>query len=162
MRPVRLALALLLLFSAVSLFAVTRTIRIFDKRQVVIAVPEGWKFELTKDKKTGLQTIQLDDRNGVRASATFHPDPENALASEEALDERARGLFAPVGEETRFTVTKTVDGFARHAVVDDATKGIRSWPGVYLVFTVTGEDRESEAYARAIEVITEGLREVAK
>ena len=161
MRPVRLAVALLLVFTAATAFAATRTIRIFDKRTIVVAVPEHWKFDLTKDKKTGVQTIRLDDRNGVELSASFFPDPDNALAAGEAQEERARDLFKPVSEETKFTVVKTSDGFARHAVVEGETKGIRSWPGVYLVFTVTG-DRESESYAKAIEVITEGLREAAK
>ena len=161
MRPVRPAIALVLLFIAATALAATRTIRIFDKRTIVIAVPEHWKFDISKDKKTGVQTIRLDDRNGVELAASFYPDPDNALAEGEALEERARDLFKAESEETKFTTVKTSDGFARHAVVEGETKGIRSWPGVYLVFTVTG-DRESESYAKAIEVVTEGLREAAK
>lgn len=161
MRPLRSALALVLVLAAFSAFAATRTIRIFGKRDIVIAVPEQWTFDVTKDKKTGVQTIHLDDRHGVKVAASFHPDPDNALAAEEAIEERARDLFKPVGEETQFTVKKTVDGFAKHAVVEGETKGIRSWPGVYLVFTVSGHP-ESEAHAEAIEVITERLREVVK
>lgn len=160
MRSVRIAVALAFVLAAVSALAATRTIRIFDKRQIVIAVPEGWKFDLEKDKKTGLQTMHVEDRESdVKLAASFHPDPDKELATEEAIGKRLGEIASD--ESATFTYVKTVDGVAGHGVVGDATKGMRSWPGVYVAFTVTG-DRESEAYAKAIEVITTGMREVAK
>jgi hypothetical protein len=156
MRPARILLALSLgLLAAAPAFAVTKTIRIFDKRQIVIAVPEGWKFNLTKNGD--VPVIHLEDRaDAVNLDASFFPDADNELATEEALEARMRDLFAPVDAETTFTFTKTSDGVEGHAHLGDATKGIRSWPGVYLVFTITGDD------AKALEIVTNALREVAK
>lgn len=160
MRSLRILVALSLALAAASAFAATRTIRIFDKRQIVIAVPEGAKFNVAKNGD--VSTIQIEDRAGVKISGSFFRDADNELATEEALEARMRDLFAPVDESVKFTFVKTTDGIAGHAVIGDETKGIRSWPGAFLVFSVTADDRESDAYAKALEVLTTGLREVAK
>jgi hypothetical protein len=162
MRSLRLLVALALVLSALPTFAATRTIRIFDKRQIVIAVPEGWKFNVSKHNQTGVHTVTIEERDGVKLTGSFFPDANNELATDEALEARMRDLFAPVSDETKFEFTETVDGRAGYAVMGNATKGVRSWPGAFLVYTISAEDRESESYAKAVEVIREGLREVAR
>jgi hypothetical protein len=164
MRSVRFLLAIALVLNAAAALAATRTIRIFDKKQVVIGVPEGWKYNLTMNKQTGVQTLQLEDRDSdAKLTASFFPDPENSLETEAALEGRMRDLFAAdIAYETKFTIEKTADGLAGHTVIGNATKGVRSWPGVFVVFTLTADDRESEAYAKGLEAVKAGIREVAK
>jgi len=179
----RLLTALFIAALASSALAATRTIRIFEKRQIVIALPEGWKFNLTKDNQTGVQTKHLEDRGGeVKLEASFLPDSENDLATREALEGRLRAtsepmLQAAVEQEMKVTTTKTSDGLITYSTFTDrrfaegdvprderryATEGIRSWPGVSLHFTILTNELTSDEYRAALEILTQGLREVAK
>jgi hypothetical protein len=183
MKPARLLALALVLFVATQLAAATRTIRIFEKRQIVIAVPEGWKFNNTKDNQTGVQTVTFDDRaETVDLRASFLPDSENHLATREALEARMRETFAPmlegsVEKEMEFTFRDTADGTLGYTVFTDkklvdgdvppnewryATVGIRSWPGVAMNFTILSNDLDSEAYKKALEVVTSGLGQAGK
>ena len=178
----RVATMVMLLLAATSLAAATseRSIVIFEERTIAITVPDGWSFEQSRNRDSGVQTISLVDPSGeIHVDASFLPDSENRLASRSALQDEMQVAFIDMlkgatEKEFKFTFVKTVDGLEGHMVFTDktlvgkpvskddrrlATSGIRRWPGVFMLFTVLSNQTESAAYQAALRLIARDIRE---
>jgi len=179
-----LRLALPLLLAATNLAAATaeRTVTIFEGRTIAVTVPEGWSFEEHRNDM-GVQTISLIDPSGeIHVDASFLPDSDNRLASQEALETEMKTVFADllngaVEKEFKFTFAKTVDGMEGHMVFTDkslvgkplpkderrlATSGMRRWRGVFMLFTVLSNDIESAAYKAAMRLVARDIRDTSE
>lgn len=159
----------------------SKTVTIFEGRQVVIPVPSGWKLEDKTSPKKEAQTIELvDPKKEIQLDVSFLPDPDGEMSTRKALEEQARRIFvfylqqsverdmkldafdAPggLGVFTSFT-DKTLD--PKHIPEGEkliSTTGIRSWKGVYLIFTLLADSRSSAAYRTALEIVQSGLKQV--
>ena len=72
------------------------------------------------------------------------------------------GFDAPggIGVVTSFT-DKRLD--PKHVPAGEkliSTTGIRSWKGVYIIFTLLSDSRASAAYKTALDVVRSGLKQV--
>lgn len=159
----------------------TRTITIFEARQIEIPVPPGWTFENKSSPDKEAQTIELaDPKKEVQLDVSFLPDPDGEMSTRKGLEEQARKIFvfylpqsvekdmkldafdAPggLGVFTSFT-DKTLD--PKHIPEGEklvSTTGLRSWKGVYLIFTLLADSRNSAAYRSALEIVQSGLKQV--
>ena len=160
----------------------TRTITVFATRQFEIPVPTGWKFEdKNEDPSTEIRTIVLTDpKEEIHLSVSFAPDPEVELSSREALEKRARQVFAfylatSVEKDLPLTYFETPGSLGVFASFTDShldpkkipkdeklvsTTGFRSWKGAYFLFTLLSNDRSSAAYKAALDVVKTGIRQV--
>ena len=177
--------ALITLFAllwAAAAFGANRTVEIFQGRQVTIAAPTGWTFEATRDEKTGVQTMVLDDPSGeIKLALSFLPDSTNRLASKAAVEAQMQAVFADmlqgaVETEMKIVITEAPGGgFEGHTIFTDrqfigreipkderrlATAGIRSWPGFFAVFTILSNDSTSDAYNAALKLVQSGVTAV--
>ena len=158
-----------------------RTITIFEGRQVEIPVPSGWTFENRADPEHGVSTVRLaDPKKEIQLDVSFLPDPDGEMSTRKALEEHAREIFAfylphsvekdmkldafdapgGVGVFTSFT-DRTLD--PKHVPEGEkliSTTGIRSWKGVYLIFTLLTDSKSSAAYRTALEIVQGGLKQV--
>jgi hypothetical protein len=159
----------------------TKTITIFEGRQIEIPVPAGWTFENKSSPDKEAQTIELaDPKKEIQLDVSFLPDPDGEMSTRKALEEQARKIFvfylqqaverdmkldtfdAPggLGVFTSFT-DKTLD--PKHIPEGEkliSTTGLRSWKGVYLIFTLLADTRSSAAYRSALEIVQSGLKQV--
>ncbi|HKD19651.1 MAG TPA: hypothetical protein VKG23_17490 [Thermoanaerobaculia bacterium] len=161
--------------------AEARTITIFEGRQIEIPVPPGWSFENKSSPGKDVQTIELaDPKKEIQLDVSFLPDSDGEMSTRKALEDQARKIFvfylqqsverdmkldafeAPggLGVVTSFT-DKTLD--PKHIPAGEkliSTTGIRSWKGVYLIFTLLSDTRSSAAYRTALDVVQKGLKQV--
>ena len=161
------------------LAAQSHTTTIFQGRPVTVAAPEGWTYAESRDKETGVQTLELADPSGeVKVALSFFPDEENRLGSKAAIESFMRKAFAgmletAVEREMKIVSSEVAGGFEGHTVLTDkkyvgrdvpkeqrrlATVGIRSWPGAFGLFTVLSNESESAAYKSALELIRSGVK----
>jgi hypothetical protein len=155
-----------------------RTVTIFQGRPVTVAVPDGWTFAESRESGTGIQTLALEDPTGeIKLRLSFFPDSENRLGSKEAIEAAMKKYFAAilsgaVEREMKIVSSDAPGGSEGHAVFTDkqfagrevsknerrlATTGMRSWPGVFGLFTVLSNQSESAAYKTALEVVRAGV-----
>ena len=177
-----LRFALPILLAATSAAAADRTLTIFEGRTIAVAVPDGWTFQEHRNDM-GVQTVSLVDPSGeIHVDASFIPDSENRLASQQALEAEMRLAFGDllkgaVEKDFKFVYAKTVDGLEGHMVFTDktlvgkpvgkddrriATSGIRRWPGVFMLFTVLSNQTESDAYRAAMRLIARDIRDTSE
>jgi hypothetical protein len=159
----------------------TKTVTIFEGRQIAIPVPPGWKFENKSSPDKEVQTVELvDPKKEIQLDVSFLPDPDGEMSTRTALEEQARKIFVfylqqsvekdmkldafespgGLGVFTSFT-DKTLD--PKHIPGGEkliSTTGIRSWKGVYMIFTLLADSRTSAAYRTALELVQSGLKQV--
>ncbi len=159
----------------------TKTITIFEGRQMSIAVPKGWSFDEGTDPHLGSPTLKLaDPKQEIDLQISFLPDPTAKLSSREAVEAEAKRFLEPyletaVEKEIRLTFADAGDGMAAYASFTDSkldpkhipedekligVSGIRTWKGGYLVFTLLTNSTDSAPYKRALEVVLSGIHQV--
>jgi hypothetical protein len=157
-----------------------RLVTIFERRQISVSVPTGWRFEESRDSKTGVQTVEIvDPKREIQLNASFLPDPEGRLAARGGLEAEMRRVFAfyltgSVEREMKFTSLDVPGGVGAYTSFTDSalvgrkvpngehlisTIGIRSWKGAYLIFTLLSNSRDTDPYLKALEIIRAGLKE---
>jgi hypothetical protein len=158
-----------------------KTVTVFEGRQIEIPVPAGWSFESKLDENRAVQTVELvDPKKEIQLDVSFLPDPDGEMSARKALEEQAKKIFvfylpqsvekdmkldafdAPggIGVVTSFT-DRTLD--PKHIPEGEkliSTTGIRSWKGVYTIFTLLADSRTSAAYRTALEIARSGLKQV--
>ena len=157
----------------------TRTVTIFQRHQVTVAVPDGWTFADSRESDTGVQTLALEDPSGeIKLRLSFFPDSENRLGSKGAIEATMKKYFAgmlngAVEREMKIVSSDTPGGFEGHTLFTDkqfagrevpkderrlATAGVRSWPGVFGLFTILSNQAESATYKTALDVVRTGVK----
>ena len=157
-----------------------RTVTIFEGRQIAIGVPAGWKFDEQFDPHHGSPIVHIQAPAGqVAIVVAFFPD-DRAHPDREDLETDARSLFEPylehaVEKEMDLTYFDAPDGAGVYASFTDeeldpkgtpvdeklvSTAGLRSMKGVYVLFTVLTDSRESAPYRRALDLVRGELRQV--
>lgn len=158
-----------------------RTVTIFQGRQIAVAVPAGWKFDEELDPHHGTPTLRVGDPKGeVAVVLAFFPDPASSQPDRADLEAEAQNLFEPflesaVEKDMKLTYFDAPDGGGVYASFTDgnldpenvpeddkliSTAGLRSMKGVYVLFTVLTNSRDSAAYRTALELVRGELRQV--
>ena len=158
-----------------------RTVTIFEGRQIAVAVPAGWKFDEQLDPHHGTPLLHVEDPAGqVAVVLAFFPDPAAKPPDRADLEAEAQNLFEPylqssVEKEMDLTYFDAPDGRGVYASFTDgnldpqnvpedekliSTAGLRSMKGVYVLFTVLTNSRDSASYRRALELVRGELRQV--
>lgn len=158
-----------------------RTVTIFQGRQIAVAVPAGWKYDEELDPHHGTPTLHVGDPKGeVAVVLAFFPDPAATQPNRADLEAEARNLFEPylesaVETDVKLTYFDAPDGGGVYASFTDghidpqsvpedekliSTAGLRSMKGVYVLFTVLTNSRDSAAYRTALELVRGALRQV--
>src|SRR5258706_10879952 len=103
----------------------TRTVTIFQGRQVTVAVPDGWTFADSRESGNGIQTLALEDPSGeIKLSLSFFPDSENRLGSKGAIEAAMKKYFAAmlngaVEREMNIVSSDAPGGFEGHSIFTD-------------------------------------------
>ena len=176
-----LGLALGFFVAVVTVFAEERSVTIFEGRKISLSVPQEWRFEESRDSKTGLQTIQVvDPTSEVRLDVSFFPDAEGRVATRQGLEAEMTTVFAfyragAVEQEMKLTTFDAPDGIGAYTSFTDrslvgrklpegqrliSTTGMRSWKGAYLVFTLLSNSRDTDAYRQGLGIVQSGLKEI--
>lgn len=174
--------SLALLFVCSAAFAEGKNVTIFENRKLAIDVPEGWTFESQQDDR-GIQTLLVEEKDGIRFMASFIPDSENRFGTREGMLELMKRGYSPmlegaVEKELKPTFVDTADGIAGWVVLTDkqwvgkkdvpenerryATAAMRSWKGVLAMLTILSNDIDSPSYQKAMSLMTSGLRQVSQ
>ncbi len=174
-----LAFGLFLLAAAAR--AEERSVTIFEGRKISVSVPKGWKFGEAQDPKTGVQTLEwLEPSGEVQLDISFFPDSKGRLATRAGLEAEMKRtlsfyLAEAVEREMKITSLETADGVCGYTSFTDrrlvgrkipegerliSTTGMRSWKGVYLLFTLLSNSRDTEAFRQALEIVRSGVKEV--
>ena len=182
-----LTLAFTVAFAAVAAPAVGQasvtSISIFQGRRISTSVPKGWSFSDTVDKRNGVQTIEMKDPTGeIELSVSFFPDTEGRLSTKAAIDAEIRKdtdfyLSGSVEREITVVSLGSSKDLGVFAVFTDrrligkaipsterlySTVGIRSWDGVFLLFTLLSNSRDAERYRTALDIVRTGIVEVPR
>jgi hypothetical protein len=180
---IRSLLSAALLFVCAHAFAEVKSVTIFQDRRITVDVPEGWTYSDSRDGDTGVQTLLVEQADGVKLEASFLPDSENRLEKRDAMEGLMKQAFGDtlegaVEKEMRITFVDTADGYAGLTVFTDkklegvkevppderryATSAVRRWPGVMMIVTVLSNDTNSPAYQQALTLLSKGIRQVSK
>jgi hypothetical protein len=180
---IRSLLSFALLFVCAHAFAEVKSITIFQNRRIAVDVPEGWTYSDSKDGDTGVQTVLVEQEDGVKLAASFLPDSENRLAKRDAMEGLMKQAFSDmlagaVEKEMRITYVNTADGYAGLTVFTDkklegvkevppderryATSAVRRWPGVMMMVTILSNNTNSPAYQQALTLLSKGFQQVSK
>ena len=159
----------------------TKTVTIFEGRQVSVPLPSKWSFDEKTDPHHGTQTVQLEDPGReVVLQMTFFPDTSGRLSSREAVEAEAKRILEPyletsVEKEIRLTFFDSPDGRGAHSTFTDgkldpkhipedekliAVSGIRAWKGGYTLFTLLTNTKDSPVYRAALEIAISGVHQV--
>jgi len=168
-------------WTAILAAADVKTVTIFEGRQIEIPVPEGWSFQTKLDEERGVQTVELaDPKKEVQLDVSFLPDPDGEMSTRKALEEQAKRIFVfylsqsveremklvsfeaagGIGVSTTFTDRKLDPKHVPEGEKLMSTTGLRSWKGVYLIFTLLSDSKDSAAYRSALEIVQKGLKQV--
>lgn len=179
----RSAVTIALLFVCSAALAESKSITIFENRKLTVDVPDSWTFDFSTEKETGVQTLMLDQPNGIKLVASFLPDSENTLAKKDAMAALMKQAFSgmlegAVEKEINVSFADAVDGYEGHTIFTDkkwvgraslpatewryATAAVRRWPGVMAMFTILSNETDSASYKQALGVMRSGIRQVSK
>lgn len=157
-----------------------RVVSIFEGRQISVSVPSGWRFEESRDAKTGVQTVEIGEpKSDVQLDVSFIPDSQGRLATREGLEAEMRRVFAPylsgsVEREMKFANLDVPAGIGAYTFFTDrslvgkkipagerliSTTGIHAWKGAYLIFTLLSNSRDTDSYRQALEIVRTSFRE---
>lgn len=182
MRHPRTSVLLALALVAATRLAVaeTKSVEIFEGREISVEVPSGWQSMHSRDDSSGVQTLSFEDPRGeIKLDISFFPDTKERLATREGVEAEMRSAFrtyraAAVEREMKFTFVDEIDGFCGYTSFTDrslvgktpptgerliSTTGIRSWKGAYLMFTLLTNSVDSKPYREALAIVTKNLRE---
>jgi hypothetical protein len=158
--------------------AESKTVVIFEGRQVSVDVPSGWTFKESRDRSTGVQTLEiLDPGSEIQLDISFLPDSEGQLDSRDALEARMRTAFqfyldGSVEPDMKFTYFDEPDGLGGYTSFTDrslvghkipkgerlvSTAGMRSWKGTFLIFTLLANAVDTKTYQDALGIVRTGL-----
>jgi hypothetical protein len=173
-------LALALVVATRLAVAETKSVEIFEGREISVEVPEGWQSMHARDATTGVQTLSFEDPRGeIKLDISFIPDSEGRLATRAGLEAQMRSAFSDykagaVEREMKFTFVEVVGGLCGYTSFTDrslvgkkppagerliSTTGIRSWKGAYMIFTLLTNSVDSKPYRDALTIVTKDLRE---
>jgi hypothetical protein len=178
--------SLLLLFSLFATFRVSagvareEAILIFENRKIAIAVPPGFEFSEGKDE-AGLRHVSLATAGKkVSLDLVFVPERDGEGARSRARKEKMVELFqeyvaSSVEQAMRFEELEPRRGAGTYCVFTDAslvgrqdlpageylhlTAGVKSWPGVFVVFRLFSQDTTSAAYLAGLKLLRESVEE---
>lgn len=156
------------------------SLALFENRKVTIAVPEGFSYKTATDD-SGVVAVQLAAPQGkVTASLLFIPDPERQTATtrgraEKMVEEFQEYVEGSVEKSMQFEELEPKSGAGTFCVFTDAklvgqkdfppneylhlTSGLKSWPGVAVVFRVFSNDTESSEYQAVMNMLRESVVE---
>ncbi len=180
--PIGGRLAVFLLVAGLALAAAQReeAVTILDGRRVSVAVPPGFSFSPDRDA-AGLVHVQLVRAEPrVSLDLLFLPDPDGQAATARARRERMVELFNDfvadsVEKAMRFEELDPRRGAGTYCVFTDAklvgqaelppneylhlTCGVKSWPGVMVVFRIFSNDTSGAGYQAAVRLLRESVEE---
>jgi hypothetical protein len=159
------------------------TLFLFENRQVVFTLPAGFGFSTTKNDQ-GLFTVHIADaKKRVAMQMTFLPDAQSQLADSRS---RKEFIFQNFQERVEPSVEKAMQfqelepktGAGTYCVLTDealaamkkvpkdefrnSTIGLKTWPGVAAVFTVSSNGTATKEYQTVLALLREGIREVPR
>jgi hypothetical protein len=179
----RVALAAGLLAAAVTAPAAAQREEILELapgRRVTVAVPSGFVVERPANPAAPPELRLRDAAGTVSLDLTFLPDPDGLAATPRARRERLVELFeehvaASVEQAMRFEELEPRRGagtwclFTDRALVGRAelppneyrllAVGVKTWPGVMVVFRLFSQDAEAPAHRAAWAVLRESVEE---
>ena len=179
----RLALAACLLAATVAAPAAAQreeTLELAPGRRVTVAVPSGFVVERPANPAAPPELRLRDAAGTVSLDLTFLPDPDGLAATPRARRERLVELFeehvaASVEQAMRFEELEPRRGagtwclFTDRALVGRAelppneyrllAVGVKTWPGVMVVFRLFSQDAEAPAHRAAWAVLRESVEE---
>jgi len=179
----RLALAAGLLAATVAAPAAAQreeTLELAPGRRVTVAVPSGFVVERPANPAAPPELRLRDAAGTVSLDLTFLPDPDGLAATPRARRERLVELFeehvaASVEQAMRFEELEPRRGagtwclFTDRALVGRAelppneyrllAVGVKTWPGVMVVFRLFSQDAEAPAHRAAWAVLRESVEE---
>lgn len=176
----RTACLLLVCFTSALAKDQEETIFLFQNRKVNVVVPKGLGFSSDKDER-GVMTVQVADPKGtVHLHLTFLPDGENQFGSprgrKEFLHDTFKGdVSSSVEKAMQFEELEPKSGAGTYYVVTDAslvgktklpageflhcTTGVKTWPGVVVIFKLFSNDLRSKEYQAAMTMLRESVQE---
>jgi len=158
------------------------TIFLFENRKVLVAVPEGFGFASDKDERGVLSVKLADKKEHVLLQLTFLPDPDGRFASSWNRKELMHDNFrdhvpGSVEKAMQFEELEPKRGAGTYCVFTDAalvgkakpppgeflhaTTGVKTWPGVVVVFSLLSNDTASKEYKALMSVLRESVEEDA-
>lgn len=157
-------------------------VAIFDGRKVSVTVPSGFTYESGEDT-AGLVNVNLATADGkVSVHLVFAPDSggENspARARKEHMVEFFNSYVAgSVEKAMRFEELEPRRGAGTYCVFTDAslvgrtelppneflhlTAGVKTWPGVLVVFRLFSQDTSGKDYTAALRLLRDSVEERA-
>ena len=156
------------------------TVVLFENRRVTIAVPNGFVFARARDN-LGVVRVQLHNaKEDVTAQLTFLPDLEERFTDKY---ERHRFLFESFSEFAESSVEKAMQfedlrakvGVGTYCIFTDAklvgvtklppneylhaTKGVKVWPGVLVVFSIYSNETKSDDFQAMLTLLRDSVVE---
>ena len=156
------------------------SLTVFENRKIVIAVPEGLGFKTSSDE-LGLTVVQLAaPKDKITASLLFLPDPDRQFATtrgraEKMVEDFQEYVGGSVEKAMQFEELEPKSGAGTYCVFTDAklvgqtelppnefhhlTCGLKSWPGVVVIFRVFHNDTTSREYQGVMKMLRESVQE---
>jgi hypothetical protein len=156
------------------------SLTVFENRKIAIAVPDGFSFKTNSDE-LGLTVVQLAAaQDKVTASLVFLPDPDRQFSTtrgraEKMVEEFQEFVDGSVEKAMQFDELEPKGGAGTYCVFTDAklvgqkdlppnefhylTCGLKSWPGVVVVFRVFSNDTTSTEYQAVMKMLRESVVE---
>lgn len=156
------------------------TVFLFENRKVAVAVPEGLGFSSDKDDEGTMAVRLADPKDRVRVEIVFAPDPEKRFARAADRQEKMVDMFQAFVADSKekamqFEELAPASGGGTFCVFTDAklaggkkipagdflhfTTGLKSWPGVVVVFRVFCNDTTSKEYRSVMAMLRQSVHE---
>ena len=155
-------------------------IALSEKREVIVAVPDGFALVTGRDD-SGLVGVKLSGpKESVTIDLQFLPDPEGKFSTTRARTELIHEMFAEyvrasTEQGMQFEELEPRTGAATYCVFTDAnlvgktelppgeylhlTTGVKTWPGVAVVFRCFSNDTQSAEYQAILTMLRESVYE---
>src|SRR5262249_24559087 len=129
-----------------------------------------------------VQTVELSEPTGdVVLAFSFFPDSTHRLSTRAAIEHEMHRAYDSylsnaVEKSLQIEFVTTSDGLVGYTTLTDRkfvsrdvpqgerlylTVGIRSWNGVFVVFTLESNHRDSSRYKKALDLVLSGLRQTS-
>ena len=153
---------------------------LFENRKVVVEVPDGFSVKTNADE-AGLTIVQLAaTKDKVTASLLFLPDTDRQYATtrgraEKMVEDFKEYVDGSVEKAMQFEELEPKAGAGTYCVFTDAklvgqtelppneyhnlTCGVKSWPGVVVIFRVFHNDTTSPEYQGVMKMLRESVQE---
>ncbi len=186
MKPSFLCCLLLMIWPAVGVlgaeFDREETLVLFEGRRVVVAVPHGFVFASGRDNIGVVRVRMHNAKENVSVELSFLPDLEERFADGY---ERNRFMYESFNAFAESSVEKAMQfedlrpkvGAGTYCIFTDtklvgqttfppgeylhATKGVKVWPGVLVVFSIFSNETKSDDFQAALAVLRESVTEKA-